>query len=180
MEACKEHIPETACGMSDPKAEVIAGDGVAYVRDAKEKFDVVIVDSTDPVSFATPLFGEEFYRNVSSLLSDDGVVVAQGESPFYEIKTQKSMLANLAKVFPNTYAYNFNTVAYPGGLWSFTMATKGLCPHGNFSDARVRMSGLEFQYYNSEVHKACFALPEFMRKELESSLSLLKPAGSYL
>jgi spermidine synthase len=162
VEACQKHIPQTAAVLTDdPRLELKIADGVEYVKNAQEKFDVVLVDSTDPIGPATPLFNVDFYQNVFNLLSEDGIVVAQGESPFYFWETQTALLKILEQVFPLRGAYNFSNLAYPGGLWTFVMGSKKHHPVKDFDKNRVKASGLEFQYYNSQLHGASFALPNF-------------------
>ncbi|MCB0411391.1 MAG: polyamine aminopropyltransferase, partial [Bdellovibrionales bacterium] len=84
VEACREHIPQTGAIFEHPKLNLLIADGVEYAKNAKEPFDVILVDSTDPIGPATPLFGPEFYGNLHRLLKDDGILVAQGETPVYE------------------------------------------------------------------------------------------------
>ena len=169
VNACKEHIPQTSSMLSDPRIDLIIGDGVKFVEDAAkngQKFDVILVDSTDPIGPAQPLFGPEFYENIFKALTDDGIVVSQGESPFYQIKMQNKLVEILHDTFPKVSIYNFSNLTYPGGLWSFTFASKKYNPVADFKAERVEASGLEFEYYNEEVHKAAFALPNFMKKRL--------------
>jgi len=166
VDACKEFIPQTSAALDDPKIELIIGDGVQYVKEAQQKFDIIIVDSTDPIGPAQPLFGPEFYQDVYNCLSDKGIVVSQGESSWYAMDIQKSLLKVLKDQFPKTMLYSFSNLTYPGGLWSFTFASKGLDPLTNFDPQRVVDSCLEFEYYNAELHTACFSLPNFVRKGL--------------
>jgi spermidine synthase len=169
VDACKEHIPQTSSALSDPRIELIIDDGVAYMANAAKndvKFDVIIVDSTDPIGPATPLFGEGFYRDVFASLSDDGIVVSQGESPWYNKDVQKSLLGVLNNVFDNVWLYNFSNLTYPGGLWSFTFASKRYHPVTDFSPARVSKSGLDFDYYNAGVHLGSFSLPNFVKHDI--------------
>lgn len=173
VNACKEHIPQTSSMLKDPRIDLIIGDGVKYVENcAKEgkTFDVILVDSTDPIGPAQPLFGHEFYENIFKALSDDGIVVSQGESPFYQVKMQNKLIEILHDTFPKVSIYNFSNLTYPGGLWSFTFASKKYNPVSDFKAERVEASGLEFEYYNEEVHKAAFALPNFMKKRLNKFL----------
>ena len=170
VKACKEYIPQTAKGYDNPKVELCIEDGVKFVSNCKEVFDVVLVDSTDPIGPAKPLFGPEFYQNINSLLSDQGIVVSQGESPFLEVEVQKSLLKVLHDVFPVALIYNFNNLSYPGGLWSFTFASKGIHPVKCYEPEKVKKSGMEFQYYNAGIHRAAFALPEFMKRNLREWL----------
>jgi spermidine synthase len=170
VEACRVYIPQTASSLGDPRVVVTIADGVEFVAKTQERFDVVIVDSTDPIGPAQPLFGPEFYGNVKKVLTERGIVVSQGESAFYSGEMQRSLLRILAALFERVALYNYTNMTYPGGLWSFTFASKGLRPVADFAASRVRASGIEFKYYNPYVHRAAFDLPQFMRKELEEFL----------
>jgi len=166
VDACIKHIPQTSSELKDPRMELIFDDGVKFVKESQEKFDIIIVDSTDPIGPATPLFGVDFYRDVHNRLSDNGIVVSQGETPFFAPETQSSLLSILNNLFEKVLIYNFSNITYPGGLWSFTFATKGLHPIKDFKEERVKKSNLDFQYYTPEVHKAAFALPQFMKNNV--------------
>ncbi len=173
VNACKEHIPQTAACLSDPKIELIIGDGVQYMEEAAvndEKFDVILVDSTDPIGPAQPLFGHKFYENIYKSLSDDGIVVSQGESPFYQTTMQNKLVEILHDTFPVVSIYNFSNLTYPGGLWSFTYGSKKYHPLKDFNASRVTESGLDFEYYNKEIHCGAFAIPNFMKKRLSKWL----------
>lgn len=163
VDACLEHIPQTSEVLKGhPRLELIIGDGVKFVKETKEKFDVIIVDSTDPIGPAQPLFGSEFYEDVFNCLSDDGIVVSQGESPWYNVPIQKSMMEVISMQFPFVRMYQFGNLTYPGGAWCFTYASKGLDPQKDFKKGRVENSGLKFKYYTPELHTAAFALPQFL------------------
>lgn len=170
VDACKEFIPVTSSALSDKKVNLIIGDGVRYVAETQEKFDVILVDSTDPIGPAQPLFGSEFYRNVFNKLNENGIVVSQGESPFYEHEIQASMLEILSGLFSNVAIYNYSNLTYPGGLWSFTFASKGLHPINNFDETRVLQSGLNCKFYTPEIHRAAFCLPAFMQENVRKYL----------
>jgi len=173
VDACVEHIPQTSSMLTDPRIELIIGDGVKYIEDAVnsgQKFDVILVDSTDPIGPAQPLFGHEFYENIYKALSEDGLVVSQGESPFYQTTMQKKLVQILHDTFPIVSLYNFNNMTYPGGLWSFTFGSKKFHPLSDFNEAKVAESGLEFAYYNKEIHRGAFALPNFQRKNIAEYL----------
>ncbi|NMP17738.1 polyamine aminopropyltransferase [Thalassotalea sp. Y01] len=171
VKACREHIPQTSCEFDNPRLNLLIADGVKFVKETNEKFDVVIIDSTDPIGPAAPLFGPEFYQDVFNCMADDGVVVSQGESSWYAMDIQQSLLHVLNSVFPQCFLYNFSNLTYPGGLWSFTFASKKYHPLQDFNRSRVHNSGLEFDYYNCAVHKAAFSLPNFARKGLEGLIA---------
>lgn len=170
VDACREHIPVTSSVFTHPKLDLRIQDGIEFVAQTKDKFDVVIVDSTDPIGPAAPLFNHDFYRNIFKCLSDNGIVVSQGESPFYHQEMQKTLVTILHDIFPVSGCYNFTNMSYPGGFWSFSWGSKGLHPLKNFDASRVVKSELDFQYYNSDIHCAAFALPSFQRKNLAGLL----------
>ena len=161
VEACKKFIPQTAHILSHPKLNLYIEDGVEFIQNTKQKYDVILIDSTDPVGPAVPLFGESFYQKVFEKLNEDGVVVAQGESPFYFIESQKKLYDIYKKLFPIHLFYYYGNMTYPGGLWSFILGSKKIHPVRDFKLDRVQKSKLQFKYYNSEIHKACFSSPQF-------------------
>jgi spermidine synthase len=181
VEGCRKHIPQTAAALDDARVEVSIADGVEFVARTAERYDLVLVDSTDPIGPATPLFGAEFYSNVHRVLNDGGIVVSQAESPFYDPKRQRSMVEILAARFERVHIYNYDNLTYPGGLWSFTFAGKSdRCPIADFDAARAVGCGLEFRYYSPEMHRAAFVLPAFQFAALRDRLSPFKrsPTGA--
>jgi len=175
VEACREFLPRTAGALDDPRVQVSIADGVEFVARTRERYDVVIVDSTDPVGPAEPLFGREFYSNVRRVLNPGGVVVSQAESPYFNAEQQRSLVEILGALFRRVHLYNYANITYPGGFWSFTFAAEGdLCPLGDFDAGRVAVSGLPFRYYGPEVHRAAFALPPFQVEALAPHLTPFK------
>lgn len=173
VEACRAHLPQTSACLDGGRVELHIGDGVAFVAETDRTFDVVLVDSTDPIGPAQPLFGEAFYRSVHRVLAPDGIVVSQGETPWYQQPMQRKLSGILHTVFARNHVYNFSNLSYPGGLWSFTFASKGLHPLAAFSAERVAATGLDFEYYNPGIHAAAFALPTFQQRNLEGVVSPL-------
>ena len=167
VDACKEFIPSCSKDFDNPKMNLIIGDGVKFVKETTEKFDVIMVDSTDPIGPATPLFGIEFYQDVFNCLNDNGIVVSQGESPWYEVTMQNKLLQMKNELFDVVTCYNFHNLTYPGGYWSFTWGSKGLHPLKDFDEKRVDESNLKFRYYTKDVHRAAFALPQFQLDNME-------------
>ena len=172
VEGCRKHIPKIAKALDDPRVEVTIGDGVAFVAETGDRFDLIVVDSSDPVGPAAGLFGRKFYENARRILTDDGVVVTQANSPFYEMEAQRELLALLDGLFRRVHLYNYSNLTYPGGLWSFSFAGKGdVCPVRDFDPRRVAESGLTFDYYNAAIHRAAFVIPEFRRRALHDLLT---------
>ena len=166
VSASRKYIPLTAGKLSDRRAVIRIEDGVKFVRETEERFDVVIVDSTEPFGPAKELFGTAFYKDVKRVLTEDGIVVSQAGSPFYEIGTIKNLDRILKPIFPIVDAYLFTNLTYPGGLWAFAFASKGLRPVRNFRPQRVKAAKMPLKWYNADVHAGSFALPEFVRQAL--------------
>ncbi len=163
VSAALKYIPQTANALRDKRVRVLIEDGVKFVSETTEKFDVVIVDSTEPFGPAKELFGHDFYRNICRILSKDGIVVSQAGSPFYEIKTIKNLFRIAKSIFPVVEVCLFNNLTYPGGLWAFTFATKGLHPVRDFRPTRVKASKMKLKWYNADIHTASFSLPSFLK-----------------
>jgi spermidine synthase len=177
VEGCKQYIPQTAAALDDPRVDISIADGVGFVTETDERYDLVIVDSTDPVGPAEALFGQRFYEGVKRVLCDGGMVVSQAESPYFDLDRQESLLEILTGLFRRVHIYNYVTITYPGGLWSFTFAQRGdLCPIGDFDGGAVENSALDFNYYSAAVHCAAFVLPAFQERRLQRLLTPFKRA----
>ena len=175
--ACRRHLPTVSCALDDPRLTLLIEDGVRYVAEAAERFDLVIVDSTDPVGPAAPLFDRAFYRNVAGVLEDEGILVTQAESAYYDCDIQRSMLADQRLFFSRLHLYLYSNLTYPGGLWSFGFASKGPCPVMDFAPRRVADSGLALRYYNAGVHYGAFMLPGFVQEGVAGVLDPVPPAA---
>lgn len=165
VDACREHLPSCAGCLDDPRVQVTIADGVAFVAATAERYDVVLVDSTDPIGPAAPLFGPEFYSNVRKILTEQGLVVSQCENPWYAPQAQRGLLEILRGLFPVVSLYNYHNLTYPGGLWSFSFASRGPRPDTEPDPARVAALG-ELRWWTPAIHGAAFALPAFQLREL--------------
>lgn len=161
----KEFFPALSSGYKDNRVNVKIGDGSEFVKKTNQRYDVVIVDSTDPVGPAECLFEEDFYGGIYNILKEDGFVSTQSESPFFDMNWTSTAVENLKKVFPIVKTYLCFVPTYPSGMWSFTIASKIYDPEDNRNE-RFKQMGLDLKYYNKEIHKACFALPNFVRSKL--------------
>jgi len=139
-------------------------DGVKYVQSRADKYDLIIVDSTDPISVGEGLFTLEFYKNCFNLLSKRGILVAQSESPIWTPNIVKGISKKLKSVFPKVYYYAASIPTYPSGYWAFSFATNGMHPINDFNEKRFSESNLTLRYYNKEIHRASFALPNFFQE----------------
>lgn len=174
VNACKKHITQTSCIFDNPKLDLKIEDGIKFVNETNEKFDIIIIDSTDPIGPAKGLFGKDFYQNIKRILNDTGIVISQAENPHFDIRVQIELLKILKDVFTKVHIYNFSNITYPGGLWSFTYVSNNLCPKKNFNFSLYKKHNLDFYYYNKEIHHSAFILPEFMYKYLNQYLTTIK------
>lgn len=156
VEVCKKHFPEIYSSFNDKRVNLRIEDGVKYIRNTKEKFDLVIVDSTDPVGPAEGLFMEDFYRSIQNVLTETGIVVTQSGSPFYQPKALQMAYSGMSKVFKYVKPYTAFIPTYPSGFWSFTM---GLDYEPKTRETEIK-SG---KYFNGDVLEGAFKLPQFVR-----------------
>ena len=175
VQACRKYMPSVCCAFDDPRLDLKIADGVSFVAETNEQFDVILVDSTDPIGPAQALFNRDFYRRVAEILSPDGILITQAESPFYDTDVQSAMLGNQREFFERLHLYLFNTLIYPGGLWCFGFASKGLCPVRNFDPKRVDAAGVPHRYYHAGVHTAAFQLPACIRSNFSGLLDSIPP-----
>lgn len=163
-----ELLPTMACDIdgSNPRVKLHIDDGIAYIRDHQDDFDIILIDSTDPIGPAVGLFEEDFYRLVHGALKQDGIMVAQSESPFYHADIQKKMYANLRSVFPIVEMYQAFIPTYPSGFWSFAFASKTYHPIKDFDRQRTANRNFYTRYYNEDLHLGAFMLPTFARENI--------------
>ena len=156
-----EYLPSISCALKDnPKLEICVGDAVDYVRQSVEEFDLIIVDSSDPVDIGEGLFTKEFYRNVFRALKPGGMVAVQGESPWLHRPLVKRICGDLKEIFPIGKMYWANIPTYPSGVMAFPVGSKGGDPAVPLHPA---LPGL--RYYSSEIHKSAFVLPLHLQPE---------------
>ena len=137
IEACKEHLPTIACELDNPKCEILVEDAIEYIKDKVDMFDIVLIDSTDPMGPGEGLFTEEFYTNVKRSLKKGGIVAAQSESPFVNKEEIKKMYNLLKKVFPICSTFTSNIPTYPGGYWAWAFCSEEVAPLSYFDERRA-------------------------------------------
>lgn len=170
VKACREHIPSVSAALDDPRLEIRYADGVRYVAETDERFDLAIVDSTDPVGPGAVLYEAAFYRNVARVLSDDGIMITQAETPLYYLDAQKTIFGNQRPFFKRLHMYLYPIITYTGALYSFGWASKRYCPLADFTPQRAESAELDTRYYNAGIHRAAFMLPNFVRTAFEGLL----------
>lgn len=182
IRCAREYFPKLAVALDHPKANVIVGDGLAFVQEAAaagEQFDVILVDSTDPVDAAVELFTEAFYQDCARLLGDAGILVPQSDSPSFNIDRVVAINQKLSSIFAHATPYFGQCMAYPGGYWTFTAATHGTQPGvDRIDDARFAAIEGALRYLNPGMARAAFAQPEYVRRALAGEPPLDMPAVS--
>ncbi|MEM5793283.1 MAG: polyamine aminopropyltransferase [Candidatus Aenigmatarchaeota archaeon] len=158
----KKFFPNVSKSLTDKKVNIKNKDGAEFVKDCKGKYDIIIVDSTDPIGPGKTLFEEEFYKNVYKSLKDDGIAIAQCESIFYHLDFISKTSEVLKKIFP-IFSYYYTLIpTYPSGMIGFAFCSKKYHPIKDFKMEKVnRLKNL--RYYNPETHKSSFSLPNFAK-----------------
>ncbi|AMA71527.1 MULTISPECIES: polyamine aminopropyltransferase [Aneurinibacillus] len=159
---CKEHLQEVSGNLSDPRVRFIYNDGVAFVKDIENHYDVIIVDSSDPIGPAKQLFELDFYRNIHRALKEDGIMVCQSQSPIFHFDVLQQSYKHISDLFPLTKLYTAVVPTYPGGMWTFTMGSK-------VYDKPVEHAfQQDTKYFNKNILDACFQLPQFLIQKLQA------------
>jgi spermidine synthase len=175
IQAAKECLPSLSRAFGHPKLTIQIGDGIEYMRQAPdESFDLIIVDSSDPVGPAEGLFNIAFYQDLHRCLRPDGVMTAQSESPWFHRPAFVELNRCLQQVFAteSTHPYLIFIPSYPSGMWSFVYAAKGNThPWQNCDRTTIQQFTQQenLQYYNADIHQAAFQLPTFAKNLVQGS-----------
>lgn len=162
IDACRRHFPNMANSFDDNKVKLYFQDGAQFLVDRKNKYDIIIVDSSDPVGPGTTLFTEQFYRAISDSLKNDGIAVSQMESLFWHSQFIKSIFEFIKKIFPISMYYYTMVPTYPSGMIGFSFCSKKYHPIKDFRPNQVDMLP-DLKYYHTDLHKAAFVLPAFAK-----------------
>lgn len=163
---CKEFLPQTACKLEDERVSLHFEDGLRFVRSKENCYDLIIVDSTDPFGPGEGLFTKEFYGNCYKALTDDGILVNQHESVYYKsyARAVRQAHARIAELFPVCSVYQAHIPTYPSGHWLFGFASKKRHPLDDLQAGRWNSLGIKTKYYNTQLHKGAFALPNYVKE----------------
>ncbi|GHS97083.1 polyamine aminopropyltransferase [Synergistales bacterium] len=159
--ASEKYLPFASVALKDPRADVRHMDALAYLKTTNERFDVVIVDSTDPVDFAAGLFQSPFYADIKRILKKDGIMTELAESPFSDTALMKQAIQQMRTVFPIVKMYWGAVPTYPSGMWTYGVAS--LAPDPALPVRRVEGT----RYYSQKIHGASFVLPPFLSDLIE-------------
>ena len=171
IELSRRFLPSIgADAFDDPRTDLVIGDGLAYVAEGKARFDLIIVDSTDPVGPGKVLFTEEFYRDCKACLEPGGILVTQNSIPFLQPDVIGEPIAALRRQFADATCYLAAVPSYFGGVMAFGWASDDpdlrAVPVDEL-DRRFRDAGIATDYYTPDVHHAAFALPPHIARLID-------------
>uniref|UniRef100_A0A224XH52 Putative spermidine synthase n=1 Tax=Panstrongylus lignarius TaxID=156445 RepID=A0A224XH52_9HEMI len=167
---CKEYLPSMALGFTHPKVKLHIADGFAFMKSRLKNYDVIITDSSDPIGPAVPLFQQEYFQLMRNALKPGGIVCSQASNPWSKTKEYADVHRVCKQIFPsNSFAYA-SVPTYPNGIIGFALGS--LNKETNFNEpvrifTEEELASMKMKYYNADVHRAAFSLPNFMRKALE-------------
>ncbi len=156
----RHYLPELALSFDDQRMELYFEDGVAFVLNKKNEYDVILIDSPEPIGQAKRLFSAEFYQGIFSALRDDGICAAQSESPFVNQELIKDVYTDISDIFPVARLYLAPIPTYPSGSWSFMLGSKVHDPLFSIREGDILR---ELRYYNADIHSGAFRLPNFIQ-----------------
>lgn len=169
IDVCRQYLPQTACRFDDKRVHIYCQDGLKFIRKHNNEYDIIIVDSTDPFGPGEGLFTKEFYGNCHKALKEDGILVNQHESPFYEQDALAMQRAHkrISEVFEICRVYQAHIPTYPSGHWLFGFSSKKYHPVNDIID--WEKYNIKTKYYNKNLHKGAFALPTYVNELLEAA-----------
>lgn len=171
VKASKKYLPFLNSGFNDNRINTFYEDGVEFVKDKENVYDLIIIDSTDPIGPGEGLFTTEFYNNCFKSLKDDGILVNQSESAYFQedrLEFQRA-IEKLKSIFPITTAYQANIPTYPSGNWLFGFASKKYHPLKDQKTMEWQKLGLKTKYYNENLHRGAFYLPNYILDIINNS-----------
>lgn len=170
VDVSREFFPTISCSLDNENVNVLYEDGVNFVKDKNNFYDLILIDSTDPIGPGEGLFTTEFYNNCYNALTNEGILVNQNETPIYDEFFEVGISSNkkLKKMFPIVEVYQASIPTYPGGYWLFNFASKKFNPLADLKESNWNSLNLKTKYYNTSLHKGAFALPNYVKEKLEN------------
>ncbi|MDR0305857.1 MAG: polyamine aminopropyltransferase [Chitinispirillales bacterium] len=166
-ETVENYIPAFATGFSDPRTEVVINDGYEYLKEAKQKFDLIVVDSYDPGGPVRSLETADFFNNAAAALTPQGIAVLQTDSPVIKADMIRQIITDTSASFKLRRSYICYLRTFPAGICSFLMVCNEEGSLDGFNSELYEQIAETCAYYNKEIHTGAFCLPENIRKVLE-------------
>lgn len=169
VKVCQEFFPDNARGLDDPRVRVYYRDGLRFLRGKQDEYDLIINDSTDPLGHTAGLFTKEFYGSCYKALHDDGIMVYQHGSPFFDEDEDacRAMHRKAYKSFPISRVYQAHIPTCPSGYWLFGFASKKYHPLHDLNAQRWKARKLKTWYYTTNLHMGAFMIPKYVEDLLE-------------
>ena len=169
VKASKEFLPFTANKLDDTRVNLYFEDGIKFVKNKENLYDLIIVDSTDPIGPGEGLFTMEFYNDCYKLLTEKGILINQCESPYYpnNANEMKRSFNKIKELFKVSEAYQYHMPTYPSGHWMFCFASKEYHPIKDLNKEAWNALGIETKYYNTDLHIGAFMLPTYVKNLLK-------------
>ncbi len=168
-EACRIYIPANACRLDDARVHIYYEHALKYIRKHEDEYDLIIVDSNDPYGPSEGLYTREFYGSCYKALKEDGIMVNQQGSPFYQedADAMKRSHGRIVNTFPISRVYQAHIPTYAAGYWLFGFASKKYHPIDDMDAERWKGLHLKTKYYTTRLHKGAFYLPAFLEEVLQ-------------
>ena len=169
LDVCRKYLPGNACRLDDERVHIYTGNGLKFIRRCENKYDLIVVDSTDPFGPSEGLFTKEFYGNGYKALRDDGIMVNQQGSPFYaeDANAMQRSHKRIAETFPISRVFQAHIPTYAAGYWLFGFASKKYHPIDDLNKEAWNALGLKTRYYTTRLHVGAFYLPAFLEEFLK-------------
>jgi len=167
VEFSKKYLPSLSAGaFDDERLDLVIADGAAFVAESRDSFDVIIIDSTDPIGPGEVLFTDTFYGRAKRLLTDGGILVTQNGVPFLQGGELTNTMRAFQALFADATCYLASVPTYAGGPMAFGWGTDGTSRQADLTalQGRYEASGITTRYYTPEVHLGAFALPGYVQK----------------
>ena len=164
IDVCKEWFPDNACGLEDPRVKIYNENGLRFLRSRQDQYDIIINDCTDPLGHTAGMFTKEFYGNCFRALHEDGIMVYQHGSPFFDVDEEacRAMHRKAFRSFPINRVYQAHIPTCPAGYWLFGFASKKYHPLKNFDAKRWNERNIKTWYYTTNMHGGSFMLPRYV------------------
>jgi len=169
VEVCREFFPDAVKGFDDKRVHITHQDGLRFLRGRRAEYDLIINDSTDPFGHTEGLFTKEFYGSCYKALKDDGIMVYQHGSPFFDEDEEafRAMHRKVYTSFPISRVYQAHIPTCPSGYWMFGFASKKYHPITDFKPEEWKKRNIKTWYYTSNLHVGSFMLPKYVEDILE-------------
>lgn len=169
VDVCQEYFPDSACKLSDERVHIFYQDGLRFLRSRYNEYDLIINDCTDPLGHAAGFFTKEFYGSCNKALKEDGIMVYQHGSPFYDEDEEncRAMHRKAYHSFSISRVYQAHIPTCPAGYWLFGFASKKYHPLQDLDAKRWNERHIKTEYYTTNLHTGAFMLPRYVEDLLE-------------